>query len=57
MKIKLLRNIGIQGVHTEAGTVVDVAEVLGLELVGNGRAELPAIKEEAEAKPEQPKKK
>ncbi len=57
MKIKLLRNIGIQGVHTEAGTVVDVAEVLGLELVGNGRAELPAIKEEAEAKPEPPKKK
>lgn len=55
MKIKLLKNIGIEGSHTEAGTVLEVSERLGLELVGNGRAELAA--EEVETEPKQPKKK
>lgn len=50
MKIKLLKNIGLAGKHTPAGTVVDVSERIGFELVGNGRAELVAD-EEAPAEP------
>jgi len=42
MKIKLLKNIGLAGKHTPAGTVVEVSERIGFELVGNGRAELVA---------------
>jgi hypothetical protein len=39
MKIKLLRNIGIEGVHTLAGTEVEVSRSLALQLIGSGRAE------------------
>jgi hypothetical protein len=54
MKIKLLKNIGIAGKHTKEGTVVDVSDRLGLELIGNGRAVLAdaePVKEEAPAEP------
>ena len=57
MKIKLLKSIGIRGVHTALGTIIEVADLLGLELVGNGRAEPAPEKDETEAKPKQPQKK
>lgn len=38
MNIKLLKNIGIEGKHTPAGTVVDVNLTLARELIGTGRA-------------------
>jgi hypothetical protein len=55
MKIKLLKNIGIAGKHTKEGTVVDVSDRLGLELIGNGRAvivDAEPVKEEAPASDE-----
>lgn len=54
MKIKLLKNIGIAGKHTEAGTVVEVTARIGLELVGNGRAvhtDAEPVNEKASAEP------
>lgn len=52
MKIKLLKNIGIAGQHTKAGTVVDVTDRIGLELVGAGRAEVVEEAAKAPAKDE-----
>ena len=49
MKIKLHRNIGIAGKHTEAGTVVEVTARIGLELVGAARAEV--VEDEAAKAP------
>ena len=46
MKIKLTSNIGIGGKHNVAGSVVDVSELLGRELVGRRRAILWTEEEE-----------
>jgi hypothetical protein len=48
MKIKLLRSIGIDGKHTEAGTIVEAPRTLALELIGSSRAELVDDSAEAE---------
>ena len=47
MKIKLLKNVGIDGKHTPAGTVVDAPHTLAKDLIGSGRAV--AVEDEAEA--------
>jgi hypothetical protein len=47
MKIKLLKSIGIDGKHTEAGTIVEAPRTLALELIGGARAEL--VEDTAEA--------
>ena len=38
MKIKLLRNISIKGVHCPTGSVIEVEDPLGRELIGIGKA-------------------
>lgn len=38
MKIKLTRNIGINGKHTPIGTIVDAPYILAMELIGGNRA-------------------
>jgi hypothetical protein len=40
MKIKTLKDMGFEGKHTPAGSILEVKETLARELVGNGRAEL-----------------
>ena len=47
MKIKLLKSIGIDGKHTEAGTIVEAPRTLAFELIGSSRAEL--VEDTAEA--------
>jgi hypothetical protein len=47
MKIKLLKSLGIDGKHTEAGTIVEAPHTLALELIGGARAEL--VEDTAEA--------
>lgn len=48
MKIKITRNIGIDGQHVTIGTIVDAPETLANQLIGSGRA----ISVETEAKAE-----
>jgi hypothetical protein len=38
MKIKTLKDMGFEGKHTPAGSILEVKETLARELVGNGRA-------------------
>lgn len=50
MKIKLLKNIGIDGKHTPAGTIVDAPLTLARDLIGTARAV--EVTDEAEAEVE-----
>jgi hypothetical protein len=47
MKIKLLKNIGIDGQHTPAGSIVEVPRPLALDLIGAGRA----VREDGKTEP------
>lgn len=40
MKVRIARNLGIGGIFHKAGDIVEVNKMLGLELIGGGRAEL-----------------
>jgi hypothetical protein len=54
MKIKLLRNIGIDGKHCKAGTIVEVSHSVGKDIIGSGRASevLETVKEKPKPAPE-----
>jgi len=47
MKIRLLKNIGIDGKHTPAGSIVEVPRSLALDLIGACRA----VREDGEPAP------
>jgi len=47
MKIRLLKNIGIDGKHTPAGSIVEVPHTLALDLIGARRA----VREDGEPEP------
>lgn len=52
MKIKLLRNVGIDGKHTPAGTIVNVTPSLARDLIASGRAIVATDDEPAEVESE-----
>ena len=52
MKIKLLRNTGIDGKHTIAGTIVDVTPSLARDFIASGRAIVATDDEPAEVESE-----
>jgi len=47
MKIKTLKNVGIAGEHVEAGSVVEVSDAVGRELILMKKAEAVSAKNKA----------
>lgn len=51
MKIKTLKNVGIAGEHVEAGSVVEVSDAVGRELILMKKAEAVSAKNKAAPPP------
>lgn len=52
MKIKLLRNIGIDGKLHKIGEVVEVTRTFGMQLIGSQRAVIAPVEDGTEGEPE-----
>ena len=50
MKVKLIRNVMISGVHKDSGVSLDVDEDLARTLIGSGKAVVEATKPKPKAK-------
>ena len=51
MKVKLIRNVMISGVHKDSGVSLDVDDDLARTLIGSGKAVIETAKAKPKAKP------